>query len=135
MRQIGSKPVQIVLAVFISAVVIFGAVKGIQSLFFQPSICELNNESLPSIANDGDVKSVASALRQRAEILSKNYDTNSKEESEALKALADGFNRLATELDNADATWSIDTLVSELANDSTLNSANLTLEGALKQCK
>jgi hypothetical protein len=81
------------------------------------------------------VESVASALRRRAEILSKNYDTNSKEESEALKALADGFNRLATELDNADATWSIDTLVSELANDSTLNSANLTLEGALKQCK
>lgn len=129
-----NRKVHVVLVLILAIALGFGVAKGIER-FTRSSLCELNDELLPSIANDGDVKSVASALRQRAEILSKNYDTNSKEESEALKALADGFNRLATELDNADATWSIDTLVSELANDSTLNSANLTLEGALKQCK
>jgi hypothetical protein len=135
MKQSASKTVQIVLALFVSAVVVFGALKVAQRSPSQTSICELNNETLSSIANDGDVKAVATALRQRAEILGKSYDTNSEEESEALKTLAESFNRLASELDIADATWSIDTLVSELANDSTLNSANLTLERALEQCK
>jgi len=135
MKSLMNKKVLSVVALLLSVVVIFGAVKVVQSVFFKASICDLRDESLPSIADEGDIKAVASALRQRAKLLAKSYDTSSDEEKNALKTLSDGFNRLASEIEKSDTTWTIDSLVSELAIDSNLNSANQTLESAIQQCK
>jgi hypothetical protein len=135
MKDSSVRTARVVIALVTGVVVVVASVWVVKGIYFKPSLCSLRDETMPSLVENSDAKAVAQALRDRADVLEKSYDTNDDEASAALRVLADGFNRLATELDNADSTWNIDTLVSELANDSDLNSANLTLESALEQCK
>jgi hypothetical protein len=135
MKDNSVRKVDVLIALFVGVVVVVASAWVVKGMYFKPSLCSLRDETMPSLVENSDAKAVAQALRDRADVLEKSYDTNDEEASAALRVLAEGFNRLATELDNADSTWNIDTLVSELANDSDLNSANLTLESALEQCK
>lgn len=98
------------------------------------SLCTLIDTELPSFTDEGEIREVVDGLRSRAEVLSKPFDVSDAQVRDALKTLADGFSRIADEVDQSGREWKLDEIVIELAKDPALTEANIALEGALQQC-
>lgn len=106
----------------------------LRSRLSSESLCALVDAQLPSITDEQQIDTVIAALRARAEVLGDRYDVSDDDVKVALSTLAEGFTRIADEIENSGKEWNLDEVVSELAKDPALTSANLALEGALRQC-
>lgn len=125
---------KILLGVGLGVAVLLSGVFVVRSLFLRDSLCSLIDAQLPAIANDENIDEVVSALRKRADALDARFDISDPKVKEALQVIANGFTRVADEVEGSDKEWKLDEVVSELAKDSQLTTANNTLEKALQQC-